>query len=296
MHLPVQQIGILRRGGGPEGQESLLILRYGIDQEQGGVPQNGQRALLQKRPVPGIDIMLSHMSAQPGKAQRPPAIHDGPRPMHSHRRCLAPQVRVVADRRAAGVKGFLRHVSSGDPQPVQQIEQRLMSLGKVADLRRPVIHFCVDIDRVITAPRRLHPVIPDTLQVEGLRARTGAADQQVPAEAVEQHGQGGVLLPGRVPPKALIRRQVLPALSPDLNRLTVHQCAEVRGMLRQQRVPGQLLRRLQIRHCQSRGVLLGQARILIKRLKVASADKPDFQHARSGNLQAFPVIICLSVC
>ena len=56
-----------------------------------------------------------------------------------------------------------------------------------------------------------------------------------------------VFLPGRVPPQPFIRRQILPAFSSDLNRLTIHQGFKIGGMLRQQRVPGQLLRRLQIR-------------------------------------------------
>ena len=46
-----------------------------------------------------------------------------------------------------------------------EIKQRLMTIRKICILRRPVIHFRVDVGGIIAAPRRLHMIVPDALQV-----------------------------------------------------------------------------------------------------------------------------------
>ena len=65
-------------------------------------------------------------------------------------------------------------------------EQRLVQLGEVGRLGRPVVHLGVDVDRVVRAPRRPQLVVPDALQVRRLRARAAAGDQQVAAVLEQQ--------------------------------------------------------------------------------------------------------------
>ena len=56
-------------------------------------------------------------------------------------------------------------------------KQWLMQFGKVADFHWPVIHFRIDIDRIIAAPRRPHLFVPDSLQVDWSLCGAGPADQ-----------------------------------------------------------------------------------------------------------------------
>jgi hypothetical protein len=58
-----------------------------------------------------------------------------------------------------------------------------------ADSRHEFVLWCatqpragVDVDRVLSAPRRIHPIVPDALQVGGLRARARARNQKVAPE------------------------------------------------------------------------------------------------------------------
>src|SRR5207253_5513539 len=51
-------------------------------------------------------------------------------------------------------------------------QQRFVTLREVRDFSRPVVHLCVDVNGVLTFPGRRHQVVPDSLQVGGLRAGT----------------------------------------------------------------------------------------------------------------------------
>ena len=66
-------------------------------------------------------------------------------------------------------------------------EEGLLRLGKIADQRRPVIHFGVDVDGVLRVPRRIDLVVPDALQGGWLTARLARRDEQV---APVLHHQG----------------------------------------------------------------------------------------------------------
>lgn len=63
-----------------------------------------------------------------------------------------------------------------------QAEQRLMAFRKIADLRRPVVHFDVDIGGILAAPGRQNGLVPDALEVGCLSAGSAAGDQEIPAE------------------------------------------------------------------------------------------------------------------
>src|SRR6185369_147660 len=95
------------------------------------------------------------------------------------RRRLSPQIGVVMtdptarsvlnSRRARTILNQLRHHS----------QQRLMTLRQVRRFNRPVVHLRVDVDGVLALPRRRHQVVPDSLQVRGLRAGTRRRDQKI---------------------------------------------------------------------------------------------------------------------
>ena len=57
-----------------------------------------------------------------------------------------------------------------------------MALRKIANLRRPVVHLNVDVCGVFTFPRRFERVIPDSLEIGGLRTGPGAGDKKIPSE------------------------------------------------------------------------------------------------------------------
>ena len=75
---------------------------------------------------------------------------------------------------------------------VDHVEERLMALGEVRGLGGPVVHFRVDVDRVLALPRHVHLFAPDALEVGGLAAGAGAGDQQVAAELEIEGRQVGI--------------------------------------------------------------------------------------------------------
>ena len=161
-----QHIGMLRRRGGPQRQVSVFISAYRIDKELGRPPQHGQCALPEKRPVPCVNVMLKQVPGQPAIGHGPPAVHGRSLLVKPHRRGMAPQVGIVIDHSAPCVVLLPRHFAAGRAQAVQQVEQRLVDAGQVADFRGPVVHFGVDVGGVVAAPGGLEHVVPDTLQVQ----------------------------------------------------------------------------------------------------------------------------------
>ena len=62
------------------------------------------------------------------------------------------------------------------------MDQRFIHLSEVGDLRRPVIHLCVDIYRVFTSPVRQKVLVPPPLKVSRFTASPAAGNQHVPPE------------------------------------------------------------------------------------------------------------------
>ena len=61
------------------------------------------------------------------------------------------------------------------------VNQRPCTFAEVRRFGQPVVHFEVDVGGVLTSPNRARVLVPDTLQVRGLAALTGACDEQVTA-------------------------------------------------------------------------------------------------------------------
>src|SRR6267142_2839374 len=59
------------------------------------------------------------------------------------------------------------------------IEERLVAFGQIAKFRRPIIHFGIDVDDPFTVPGRLDFIVPETLQIRGLRTRPGTRDEEI---------------------------------------------------------------------------------------------------------------------
>ena len=96
------------------------------------------------------------------------------------RRGLRPDIRIVMGRPSFGNAIIdLHRLATGTGQPIDKIKKRAMGFRKIGHFRRPVIHFRIDVQRIVTAPGRLHQLVPDPLQIEGLRTRPGAGDHQV---------------------------------------------------------------------------------------------------------------------
>src|ERR1039458_7336806 len=45
--------------------------------------------------------------------------------------------------------------------------------------RRPIVHFRVDVRRVVAAPRRVQKLVPKALQIGRLRTPAGTGDQKI---------------------------------------------------------------------------------------------------------------------
>ena len=82
-----------------------------------------------------------------------------------------------------------------------------MHLSKIRHLRRPVVHFRIDIRRVVAAPWRAHVRIPDSLEICRYTWRSRAADEQVATELEIQTLQLGIVGSVRVSAESFVGGQ-----------------------------------------------------------------------------------------
>ena len=75
-----------------------------------------------------------------------------------------------------------RGLSASHAKVVEQVPQRLLHLGQIRHVCRPVVHLDVDVDVVVGVPRRGDLVVPNALQIRGHRVRPRRSHQQVAAE------------------------------------------------------------------------------------------------------------------
>ena len=134
-------------------QESRLIAQQRIDAAQVGA-------------VDRETIVFEEVGHEPGAADRP-------RPPRGavHRRGRAPQVGVLVHHPATRAPVFASGLLSGHGHLAHQLLERPDHLRQVAGLGRPIVHRQVDVDGVLGVPPRIWIVVPDPLQVGGLRAR-----------------------------------------------------------------------------------------------------------------------------
>ena len=82
---------------------------------------------------------------------------------------------------------------------LHQIEKRLVHLGKVGHLGRPVIHLDIDVGGIFSVPGGTQLVVPYSLQVGGLSAGLRAAYQEITAKLEIERGQLGVEILFKLP-------------------------------------------------------------------------------------------------
>src|ERR1051326_6764679 len=124
--------------------------------------------------------MLPEMLAEPGAGHRP--VRPAGRSTARADRCAgAPDIGIVVSGPAAAAVVELRCLPTVDAQLVDQIEERFVTLGQVARLCRPVVHLGVDVQRPVRAPGRTDLVVPDALEIGGLRPRPRAGDEEIAA-------------------------------------------------------------------------------------------------------------------
>ena len=150
-----------------------------------------QRRLFQDRVGPAQElavaregVMLPEMLAQPGRAA------DGRAPARVFaRRGESPRVGDDVRHPAARIVVGLRGLAARLDQRGDELVQRLMEFGEVADLGGPVVHLHVDVEMPVAVPRSLDFLGPDALQVGGQAAGPRGADEQVAAEVEVQRRQ-----------------------------------------------------------------------------------------------------------
>src|SRR5690606_21090814 len=110
--------------------------------------------------------MIPKVLEQPHAAERPQS------PLRAiDRRGGAPDIRVVVHDPTAGPIHLTGNDGTGLSELACHSEERLDALAECSDIREPIIHLGVDVDRPLAFPGRTRPFVPDALQVRRLRAR-----------------------------------------------------------------------------------------------------------------------------
>ena len=158
--------------------------------------------LRQEIPVAGEGVMLPQVLAQPRTARGPEApqraVNGGGGP---------PQVGVVVADPPARAVVHPGSAAARLDQFSHHAQQGFVAFAEVGHFGGPIVHLGVDVDGVLRLPGWGHGVVPDALQVGGLRAGAGGGDQQVaPILKVERRQVGiGAFLEAQ---QALIGGQV----------------------------------------------------------------------------------------
>ena len=138
---------------------------------------------------------------------------------------------------------FLCCLLSGVCQLREQIHHGKMALRKSQYLTGPVIHLYIDIVGIIAGPGRIGRIIPYPLQIQGLAARPGACNGQIPGILQHQRRQGRIIHPFSTEMKPLC-------------------CGKVSGQLRSQVQIHPVIKRLVIRHMIFSGSFIIPPRLL----------------------------------
>ena len=179
---------VLRRGRRVGDEPAVLRMRNEQVQQELGRAFHDRVRLRQERLIAREPVVLPEVSGQPGAARGEPAPV---RPVH--RRGHTPDVGVLVVHPAARAVMFTGDGRALVGQFPDHPEQRLGALGQVRHLGRPVVHLGVDVRRVLRIPHGIHVLVPDPLQVGGLRPRPRRRDQHVAAELEQERGEGRIV-------------------------------------------------------------------------------------------------------
>ena len=171
-----QPVAVLGRHRRAADQAALRILDEVVEEELRRLLHHRIRAR-EEGAIAAEQVVLPEMLRQPGGAGRPQA-----RARQVAGRREAPDVGDVMGDEAARAVVDARGLAARLAQRLEEVEQRLVQLGEVGHLRRPVVHLQVDVEVIVGVPRRVHAVVPEALQVRGQIAGAAARDQQIAAE------------------------------------------------------------------------------------------------------------------
>ncbi len=220
-------VEVFGRGGGRRDQAAVRPFDQPVQGELRGALHQRIAGVAQPGPVSAEQVVLPGMEAQPDPSHRPVRPHRVALTEVAYRVAHRPDVGVVVGGPASGpVEVARRHRARLRDVP-EEPEQRLVALGQIRRLRRPVVHLGVDVDRVVAAPRRPHVRVPDALQVERGRTRPGAADEQVAPELEVERLEAGVGCAGRVAAQADVGRGAVFGPAPEIQRHAVEERADV---------------------------------------------------------------------
>ncbi len=128
-------------------------------------------ALAEEVDVAAEEVALPEVLAEPWPGHGP-ARPDGIALAEvAGRRGLPPEVGVVMRYPAIGSVVDPGRLAPVDTHLLNEVENRLVTLGQIGRLGQPVVHLRVDVDRVVGTPGRTHLVVPDALEIGGLGAR-----------------------------------------------------------------------------------------------------------------------------
>src|SRR5579875_799848 len=117
----------------------------------------------------GIEKVLPKMPAEPGASHGPVRPHGVASPLSNGSR-LPPEIGVMVGRPSARSVVDASRLLSIFGKLTNERKERFGAFRKVAAFRRPVVHFGIDVQRVVGTPRRAQFVVPDALQVRLLRS------------------------------------------------------------------------------------------------------------------------------
>jgi len=161
--------GVLGTGGGSADQApGVRVLDQVVQEEQAGLAEDGERPVPEECGVARELPVVEEVPGGPRAAERPHPPHglaDG------HRE--PPRVGSVVSDPPPGAVQLPGRLPASLPDPVHQVEEGLVALRQVRDLRRPVVHLDVDVRVVIDVPGAGDVLVPDPLQVGRQRARPG---------------------------------------------------------------------------------------------------------------------------
>ena len=154
-HLSVGQAVTVFRRYGRICDQIPVRFRQEIHKKQRRFRHNG-KSPLQKVYVLCILIMHPEMSAQP-RAPQSPVSAGIPNIL---RRCISMDVRIVMRCKAPASVHFSGCPSAVFSHLIQQFEQRQMAFRQITAFHMPIIHFRIDINCILTVPRREKIFIP----------------------------------------------------------------------------------------------------------------------------------------
>ena len=113
-----------------------------------------------------------------------PSVRRGP---HAAERRIdhaadTPDVRIVVGRPSTRPVHLRGRLPARNAQVADHVDQRSVQFGQVRRLGRPVVHFRIDVDRVLAVPCRKSLMIPNALQIGWLTAGLRRTDQQIATE------------------------------------------------------------------------------------------------------------------